>query len=305
MNKKHSICEYLLIPLAGFAVLTALTACGGDTELDALNSLEVDPAGTIAADQLVTETTVTETYVLTASTTLSDVTTETGEPGVDYKPNFSGKWELTEWNNKTEEEGQYGTEQYRIMYQMDLRGNGTCVLYDRCQGVASLGTWDGLNEHVALINFPNYTYNGLFTTLNLELDDGKLTQQSMAMTFSQVNNFTQPAHPSVYAVAGNWVCDTIIDFEGNSHADAFNDIPVDSFRVSIYSIEDVASVVYQGAQFFAHDDGTGKLNVAYEAIGDTEHGWDGSAMWMSGNALVWEVREEQGISQLFFHKSDT
>lgn len=302
LNRKS---EFLLIPLAAATVMIALTACGGDDDLEALNQLEVDPSATIAADQLVTETTVTETFILTASTTLSDVTTETGEPGVDYKPEFAGRWELTEWNSETKEEGQYGTEQYRVMYQMELRGNGTCVFYDRCQGVASVGNWEGLNEHLALINFPNYTYNGLFTTLNLEKKDNQLIQPNMAMTFSQVNNFTQPAHPSIYAVAGEWICDTIVDFEGNSYTEDFNGIPVGSFTASIYSIEDVASIVCQGSQFFAHDDGTGRLNVAYEAIGDSEHGWDGSSMWMSGNTLVWDVQEEQGIAQLHFRKNDT
>lgn len=304
MNILKCRSELFLIPLAAATVLTALTACGGDTALDELNELEVDPAATIAADQLVTETTVTETFILTAST-VTEMTYETGEPGVDYKPEFAGRWELTEWNNETKEDGQYGSEQYRIMYQMELRANGSCVLYDRCQGISSLGTWDGLNEHVALINFPNYNRNPIFSTLNLEKNDGKLIQPNMAMTFSQVNSFTQPAHPSVYAVAGEWICDTVVDFEGNSFTDSYNDIPLESFNTSVYSIEDVASIVCQGAQFFAHDDGTGRLNVEYEAIGDTEHGWNGSSMWMNGNVLVWEVKEEAGISQLHFRRSES
>ena len=304
MSKLKQNNAFFLIPFAAVTVLTALTACGGDTALDELNDLEVDPAATIAADQLVTETTVTETFVLTAATTVSEVI-ETGEPGVDYKPEFAGRWELTEWNNETKEDGQYGSEQYRIMYQVELRGNGSCVLYDRCHGEASLGTWEGLNEHLALVNFPNYTYNPVFSTLNLEKKDGDLIQPNMAMTFSPVNSFTQPAHPSVYAVAGQWVCDTIVDFEGNSYQEDFNGIPVGSFTASIYSIEDVAAISCQGAQFFAHDDGTGRLQVAYEPLGDTEHGWDGSSMWMSGNALVWDVQEEQGIAQLHFRRSDS
>ncbi len=302
MEKHQS--KFLMI-LTALTICPVIAACGSQSELDELNSITVDPSATIAAEQLVTETTTEATYILTASSTeATETTAENDEPAVDYKGNFAGKWELSKWNDQTEEAGQFGTESYQIMYQMQLNANGSCVLYDRCSGIASEGTWDGLNETTALIQFPDYTKNSVFQIMNLDRREDRLCSQSMAIIFSAVNSFSQPAHPSVYSVAGNWVCDTITDAEGNQYTDAFRDIPVDSFRVNIYSIEDVASITYQGAQFFAHDDGTGKLSVAYENTGAPTHGWDGTSMWMNGSSLVWEVQEEDGISQLYFHKSD-
>ncbi|MCQ2416462.1 MAG: hypothetical protein MJ071_01465 [Oscillospiraceae bacterium] len=299
LNRK----QFLFVTFAAFTAVSCITACGGKSQLDELSGLEVNPAATLSPDQLIEETTQSQKYELTAVTTQTEPIV-TGEPGVDYKGNFAGKWELTEWNNTAQLAGQYGTDNYRVIYQMQLNANGTCVFYDRCNGVASAGTWDGLNENLALIQFPNYTQETMFSTLNLELDDGKLTQQSMAMIFSSVSSFTQPARPSVYAVAGDWVCDTIIDSaEGMTYTDSFRDIPVESFNTSIYSIEQTAVINCQGTQFTASDDGTGCLTAYCES--SPEHGWNGSRIWINGSSLIWEVQEPDGISQLVFHHRES
>lgn len=244
MQIRAAVCAAMLA--AGLSGCGGYYYGGGSSAPVAEQAATGEPVETSA----VTEETAAETTA-PAEEPAPEITEapETETPADDPAAAFSGKWVVAEENDIDREYGQYGAEEYRRIYQMELREDHTYVFYMRTDAQEYTGRWEAPDDSTVRIIFddgkdyyPAFAFEN--RTTDWKLQNGRLCYQDSytAYELEQVVEFPEREFPESAWLAGDWHAIELSDSSGNRLAEQPDGTPVGNIRVSIFTVQDTTGM---------------------------------------------------------------
>ena len=224
-----------------------------------------------------------------------------------------GKWEIASLGGNSLDEGQYGSEEYCRLYQMEFKQDGTAAFYARCDGKESTGAWmetaPGTVQLLVQDDFKQIFYPlGLCDCIFTLADDTLTAQTNLGeLVIRKTDSFTERSHPEIAWLTGEWRASEITDSSGNLITALPNGQPIENLRVSFFSISDTVGMYItesedtsDGDIYFAHLQNDGSFLVQQEfEEGNLPEFRDSVLRVENEDQLLWFVKDQEiGIVQL-------
>ena len=206
--------------LAAAAIAAVCTGCG---ESSFPEIPDHGPSDTAAQSSEATENSVPEQTAPPVQTEqpAADAAPDGDAPPADNAPEpaaedpdavFCGKWEVYSVDDQTLCMGQYGSEDYARLWQMELLANGIALYYDRADGRCVEGQWAHPTPDYVQLLFGADQLPFLFPISFNEGDwnctrEGWLTgtsESGMQVALRKTDSFQERAYPQSACLAGQW-----------------------------------------------------------------------------------------------------
>ena len=216
MNLKTGLCTVL----AAAALAAVCTGCGESSFPEIPD--HVPPATAAESSEAPADIEPEQTAPpAQAEQPAADAAPDGDAPPADHAPEpaaeepdavFCGKWEVYSVDDQTLCMGQYGSEDYARLWQMELLADGTALYYDRMDGRTVEGQWaHPVSDYVQLLFgadqqpflFP-ISFNGGDWNCTCE---GWLTgtsESGMQIALRKTDSFQERAYPQSAGLAGLW-----------------------------------------------------------------------------------------------------
>ena len=226
----------------------------------------------------------------------------------DAQAAVCGKWEIASLGDYPMEAGQYGSEDYCRLFQMEFMQDGKVELYARSEGKTLDGAWkEEPAETVQLLiaeDVKTSFYPLGISDCKFTLADGTMTTQTDLgeLVIRKTDSFTERSHPESAWLAGDWQASEVTDSNGNLISTLPNMQPAENLKVSIFTIEDTVGMYItesddaaEGDIYFAQlqDDGSFLAQQEFEE-GNLPEFRDSVLRVENEDQLLWFVMD-QGI----------
>lgn len=221
-----------------------------------------------------------------------------------------GKWEMQTYADNTVSAGQYGSEDYCRLYQLELFEDGTAAYYNRCEAETVSGTWETPSDTDVVLHFPTeeWVYLSPLPVMSEETDyaftfaDDTLTGMSRfdeTLTFGKTEQFTERQYPETAWLTGKWVCDTEKS-DADSPAVTWDISTIEQAVCAMIAADGTESELYFGQ---IQPDRTIRLEAEFVAPDDPENLFSGSVISRDGEEAIWKINAN-GYGTLVMKKAE-
>ena len=246
------------------------------------------------------------TVPLSAETTAPAAETTQTAAGTDASAPLDaaavcGKWEVQSVDDREIFAGQYGSEDYCRMCQMELFADGTAEYYDRGLDYCAAGTWSMTGGNSVHLSFAPDDYAHLMPLYLMAADLG--TEYDLTLTddtligagayieqivLKKTGSFTERQEPEVAWLSGNWVCDT-----EKSQADDPESLPQLKWEIYTAGQAVCANISMNGGEsydfYFGQIQPDGSIILAVEMDDDKGYPFAESVITRDGDEAKWEI----------------
>lgn len=252
------------------------------------------------------------TATFAAETTQTSAENDTSAPKESAADAVCGKWEVQSVGENTVYAGQYGSEDYCRMFQMELFPDGTAEYYERGTAFCAAGTWS-LADSALHLSFPgggaahlaplNYLTPDADDGYTLTFADDTLTGEAEylgALVFSRVDSFTERQYPDTAWLSGEWVCDTERS-AADGHAGDLANIRWDVYTVEQSVLMSITTDDLVWDPYFGEIQPDGSFRLVVEYPEDRGYPFIDSVISHDGDEAEWKV-DFLGYGTLYMKK---